>query len=260
MSPRSRVKEESQHLPVQLLCVCSSVLCSPVRWQSGRRILSPVKPHFMCFEMKPAAFVWSGSSSMGASDDINRRLGWGVQTPPPSLHSAQHSQESFIVPHILKGLRRAQIGTSSALFLSFCCISNRASRGWHLLSSCCLGMWCLLGKDSGSIWRFWRGLCPCSLYRGLRGVSYCEIRWRLSLANALMAAEWAQKHDRFTETAPQLLPVLTYSWSDFCGMPSRVRVIRVKLQTAVLTLLLHVVNLWSACVLCLAAEAGPEQL
>lgn len=34
--------------------------------------------------MKPAAFVWSGRSSMGASEDINRRLGQGVQAPPPS--------------------------------------------------------------------------------------------------------------------------------------------------------------------------------
>lgn len=74
-------------------------------------------------------------------------------------------------------------------FLSFCCIWGRACRGWHLLSSCCLSMWCLLGRDSGSIWRFWRGLYPCSRFRGLRGVAYWEIRWCLSLASTDVATE-----------------------------------------------------------------------
>lgn len=43
---------------------------------------------------------------MGASEDINRRIG-------PPFHSARRSQESFIVLQILKGLRCSQIGASS---------------------------------------------------------------------------------------------------------------------------------------------------
>lgn len=38
----------------------------------------------MCFEMKPAVFVWSGRSSMAASHNIECRFGQEVQTPPPS--------------------------------------------------------------------------------------------------------------------------------------------------------------------------------
>lgn len=160
----------------------------PISWQSSRLPHCPMKPSFYVLwnETCSVCLVWK---EQHGSFRGHQSQTWTESTDPTSLHSAPHSHESFIVPQILKGLRCSRIGTSSSLFSSFCCIPNRVSRGWHLLSSCCLGMWCLLGKDSGSIWRFWRGLCPCSLFRGLRGVSYCEIRWRLSLASGVMAAE-----------------------------------------------------------------------
>lgn len=47
-------------------------------------------------------------------------------------------------------------------------------------------MWCLLWKDSSLILRFWGGLCLHSLFHELRGVSYCQIRQRLSLASRVM--------------------------------------------------------------------------
>lgn len=45
--------------------------------------------------MKPAAFVWSGRSSMGDSDDINRRLGRRLQAPPPS--TPLHTPKSLLL-------------------------------------------------------------------------------------------------------------------------------------------------------------------
>lgn len=170
-------------LLVQILCVEHHSLLFPLDGRATIYNGVPWSRLFIRFETKPAASVWSRWSRM----DINQS--WAGSVDPTSSHLAMYSQESFIVLQILKDLTCSQIGTFSSLFSSFRCILSRASRGWHLLSSCCLSMWCLLGKDGSSIWRFWRGLCPCSLFRGLRGVSYCEIRWRLSLASGVMATE-----------------------------------------------------------------------
>ncbi len=45
--------------------------------------------------MKPAAFVWSGRSSMGAWEDINRGLGRDARTPPPS--TPLHTPKSLLL-------------------------------------------------------------------------------------------------------------------------------------------------------------------
>lgn len=178
--------EEGHHLVVQVFCVCMLCFSYWVAEQPFTALSRKAAFYVLWNETCSICLVWKEQHGRFR---WHQSQTWTETTGPTSFHSAPHSQESFIVLQILKGLRCSPIGTSCSLFLSFCSISNRVSRGWHLLSSCCLGMWCLLGKDSGSIWRFWKGLCPCSLFRGLRGVSYCEIRWCLSLASAVMAAE-----------------------------------------------------------------------
>lgn len=70
---------------------------------------------FKRFQKKPAAFVCSGRSNAGASEDVGGRLGRGEQAEPSSLASPG----SFMVLQILRSLRCSHIGTSSSLLPSF---------------------------------------------------------------------------------------------------------------------------------------------
>lgn len=111
---------------------------------------------FICFEKKPAAFVWPRRSNMvlprTLTVDLDEELSSLCSlTPQGHLWGSRFwgASDVYILahhPHYCYHL------------LHFTQCSGR----WHLLRSCCLGMWRLFGKHSISIWRFRKGVCPSS--------------------------------------------------------------------------------------------------